>query len=130
MDAMYLHGHLPRLDSRTRVLYHILMMYPRAVSPPSLYRRHFSPAELRLLEHFAEDDGSSEIDLLRVGLARLLALSHNRRGGGWTRQAEVLSVSFHSARILAALTRCRIILARGRPDPLLESIAVDDLADL
>lgn len=114
-----------------RAFYMISISMPSPAATPSrFYRRHFSAVERLLLDRFAEDDGSSEMDLLRVVLARLLVVSQRRRAAGWTQQAAVLAVFCHTARNLGALTRCRIILARGRPDPFLESIAVTDLEDL
>lgn len=99
-------------------------------TPQRLYRQHFTPAEQLLLDRFRDDDGSSEIDLLRIVLARALRLSTLPKGVGWLQDAAALSAYCRTARNLAALTRCRITVARFYPDPLLESFAVDRLEDL
>ncbi len=99
-------------------------------SPPRLYRQHFTPAECALLDRFREDDGASELAMLRLLLARTAAVSGASPRRGWVARAAALSVYCRTALNLAELIRCQVQLAKFRPDPLLESIAARDLEDL
>ncbi len=70
--------------------------------PSSLYRPFFTPEECALLDASSPDDLTSEINLLRILLTRVLSASRNPKE---------LSLSQHAA-ILSAFSATGIVLAR------------------
>ncbi len=72
------------------------------MSTPSLYREYFTPEERRMLDATPRDDLTSEINLLRVLTARLLAASQ---------QAHEITLQTH-ARMLAAFSAAAKTIAR------------------
>ncbi len=105
---------------------------PPRVTPvhPRLYRRYFTPRECDWLDRFSDEDGSSEINLLRVLLARLRAAAAEHRSRGWSHQVVLLTAFSAIALNLAALTRLKLAAAAKAPDPALEVWAAADLEDL
>ena len=71
------------------------------IAPASLYRRYFTARECEMLDATPRDDLSSEINLLRLLLARVLAAC---------KRAHQLSLELH-ARILSAFSAAGIVLA-------------------
>jgi uncharacterized protein with PhoU and TrkA domain len=69
---------------------------------PSLYRQYFTPDEIALLDNTPRDDLTSEINLLRVLLARVLEASQ---------KAKELTLKQHAA-ILAAFSKAGTAIAR------------------
>ncbi len=96
---------------------------PAQVAPvhPRLYRRYFTHRECDWLDRFSDEDGSSEISLLRVLLARLLAAAAKHRSRGWSHQVVLLTAFSAIALNLAALTRLKLAAAATAPDPALET---------
>ena len=70
--------------------------------PRSLYRQYFTPEECALLDATPCDDLSSEINVLRVLIARLLEACHHARE---------LSLEIH-AKVLSAFSAAGIVMAR------------------
>ncbi len=68
----------------------------------SLYRQYFTPEEIALLDHTDRNDLTSEINLLRVLLARLLEACQH---------AQDLALKQHTA-ILAAFSQAGAAIAR------------------
>ena len=68
----------------------------------SLYRQYFTPAEIALLDATPRDDLTSEINLLRVLIARVLAASQ---------KAKELTLKQHVA-IVSAFSKAGMALAR------------------
>jgi hypothetical protein len=81
---------------------------PSPFPPPahaSLYRRYFTPAECARLDATPLDDLSSEINLLRVLLARVLAASQRARDLALETQARILAAFSHAGIVMASLAR-------------------------
>ncbi len=68
----------------------------------SLYRQYFTPQEIGLLDHTERDDLTSEINLLRVLLARVLQACQ---------AAKDLALQQHTA-VVSAFSRAGLSLAR------------------
>lgn len=97
---------------------------------PRLYRRFFTSTECGRLDSLSDEDGSSEVEMLRVVLARAVSLARTPRPSGWTHHGALLSVFSHAALNLAALVRLQVAAARNAPDPLWDSFAARDVEDL
>ena len=76
----------------------------------SLYRQYFTPEEIAMLDATPLDDLTSEINLLRVMLARLFEASQHLRDLALKQQAAMLSAFAATASSIASLTRlqCRL----------------------
>ncbi len=79
-------------------------------SPPSLYRQYFTPAECAMLDATPPDDLTSEINLLRVLLARLLAAAQRTRQLSLDLHAKMLSAFSAAGIVIAALVRLQCLL--------------------
>ncbi len=77
---------------------------------PSLYRQYFTPAEIAMLDATPIDDLTSEINLLRVLLARLLETSQRLHDLALETHAKVLAAFSHAAIVLASLVRLQLAL--------------------
>ena len=98
--------------------------------PPRLYRRSFTPAERLMLDRHTDQDGHSELNLLRVLLARLAAASARAARSGRTLNVALLSVYSLAAINMSALELIQLRAARDAPDPALEMFAAASLEDL
>jgi hypothetical protein len=85
---------------------------PQATNPQplSLYRRFFTPTECAMLDAVPLDDLSSEINLLRLLLARTLAAMRKTRSLELKTQAAILSAFSGAGIVIARLVRLQIIL--------------------
>ena len=79
-------------------------------SSASLYRPFFTPAECARLDATPRNDVSSEINLLRILLLRLLAAVHKARSLELATQARVLAAFSHAGIVLARLVRLQFRL--------------------
>ncbi len=80
------------------------------MTPPSIYRRYFTAEECALLDATPLDDLSSEIDALRLLLARLLAACRRLREISLETHAAILSAFSASCKVIAGLFRLQCIL--------------------
>ncbi len=103
---------------------------PSASPRPRIYRRHFTPAECLWLDRLSDEDGRSELNLLRVLLSRVIASAAKRRVSSWSGLAALLSVFSLSTLNIAALVRIRLDLSLDDLDPRLDPLAALDLEDL
>jgi hypothetical protein len=84
-------------------------------SPParpraSLYRRYFTAAECELLDATPPDDLTSEINLLRILLARVLAATKRARKLALETHARVLSAFSAAGIVMAGLVHLQVML--------------------
>jgi hypothetical protein len=77
---------------------------------PSLYRRYFTAAERERLDATPADDLTSEINLLRILLARTLAAAQQARQLALETHARILSVFSATGIVLAGLVRLQVTL--------------------
>ncbi len=80
------------------------------MSTPSLYRPYFTPEECALLDATPLDDLTSEINLLRTLLARLLAASQKARDLVIETHAKMLAAMSHSGLVLASMVKLQFRL--------------------
>lgn len=99
--------------------------YPAMTNDPSLYHRFFTPAERRRLRAAPADDPSSEINLIRILVLRLLQACSDAPSADLDTQAGILSTFSQAGLTITALVRLRARLDRqeledlraGRKDP-------------
>ena len=105
---------------------------PPAINPQpaTLYRRYFTPAECALLDAVPLDDLSSEINLLRLLLARTLAAMRKAPSLELKTQAAILGAFSGSGIVIGRLVRLQIILHSPMASLWLEIEAGKDLARL
>ena len=99
-------------------------------TPAGLYSQYFTRSERALLDLFPAEDGLSELNLLRVLSARMLATARRKPGRDLTRQVALLSTLSHTAANIAALARLRAKSLTLAEDPLLQALAALDVDDL
>jgi hypothetical protein len=78
---------------------------PPSPAHNSLYRRYFTPLECAMLDATPPDDLTSEINLLRILLARVLAATQQARQRTLELQANILSAFSHAGIVIASLAR-------------------------
>jgi hypothetical protein len=87
---------------------------PPATSPSrsstSIYRRYFTAAECERLDATPVDDLASEINLLRILLARVLAAAKRARKLALETHARILSAFSAAGIVMAALVRLQVTL--------------------
>ncbi len=76
----------------------------------SLYRQYFTPEEIAMLDATPLDDLTSEINLLRVLLARLFEASQRIRALALKQQAAALAAYSATGSVIASLTRLQFRL--------------------
>jgi hypothetical protein len=93
--------------------------------PPSLYRKYFTPAERRALNALPGEGITSEIDLMRVVLARNFAASP----ADLPSRLKALRARAHAASLIAALLRTQVFTldARGELNRMIKE-ALDDVS--
>ena len=79
-------------------------------SSTSLYRRYFTAAECERLDATPADDLTSEINLLRILLARVLAATQHARQLALETHARILSAFSATGIVLAGLVRLQLTL--------------------
>jgi hypothetical protein len=77
---------------------------------PSLYRRYFTSDECAMLDATPSDDLTSEIELLRLLLARVLAAAKRKRSISLELHASMLSAFSAAGIVIAALVRLQLKL--------------------
>ena len=82
----------------------------RQPAAPSLYRRYFTRDECAMLDATPLDDVSSEIDLLRLLLARVLAAAKRKRSLSLELHASMVSAFSAAGIVIAALVRLQLKL--------------------
>ncbi len=75
---------------------------------PHLYRKHFTSAEDLLLRTIPENDVSSEINLVRICLARYFEFYANSLPSDLELQVSALQVTSDAASMIASLVRTQI----------------------
>ena len=88
----------------------------------SLYRQYFTPEEIAMLDATPLDDLTSEINLLRVLLARLLEVSQRIHALALKQQAAMLAAFSATGCVIASLTRLQVRL-HNPLDALWQAIA-------
>ena len=90
---------------------------PSTSSPPSpgLYRPHFTPAERRALDTLLEQGITSEIDLIRVVLARNFA-SPAANPPDLPSRLQALRARARAVRLIASLLRTQVFTLDARGD--------------
>ncbi len=73
--------------------------------PASLYRQYFTPEEIDMLDHTPPNDVMSEINLLRVLIARVLEACQKAKEVTIQQHAEIVSAFSHAGLTLARLAR-------------------------
>src|SRR5512142_1349130 len=76
--------------------------------PASLYRPYFTPAEIDLLDHTDRQDLMSEINLIRVLIARVLEAAQHAKELTIKEHAAILSAFSHAGLTLARLARVQV----------------------
>jgi hypothetical protein len=76
----------------------------------SIYRRYYSATERLLLDATPTDDLTSEINLLRLLLTRVMEASRHRRDRTLESQAAILSAFSASGVVIASLVRLQVQL--------------------
>ena len=76
----------------------------------SIYRQYFTPTECEMLDATPVDDLSSEINLLRILITRVLAAWQRTRQIGLEMHARILSTFSAAGLVLAGLVRLQIKL--------------------
>ena len=99
-------------------------------TPVGLCSQYFTRTERRLLERFPTEDGLSELNLLRVLLARTLGAASRLPRRNLGHQAALLAALSRTAANIAALARLRAGGLTTADDPVLDAFAALDLADL
>jgi hypothetical protein len=97
-------------------------------TPPLLYRQYFTPEECRLLDSCDLDSASSEIDLIRLLIARVLAAARRLR----------LTLKHHFSMLVAFCQAAITMAALARieykrnppPDPILAILGELDPDDI
>ncbi len=79
--------------------------------PASIYRQYFTPDECALLDATPLVDLSSEINLLRILLARVLAASPHSQEPALDTQAGILAALSAAGVVIAGLVRLQCKLA-------------------
>ncbi len=86
------------------------------MSTPSLYREYFTPEERKMLDATPRDDLTSEINLLRVMVARVLAASKQARDLALKQHAKMLAAFSAAGKTIARL----VLLQLELHDPMEE----------
>ncbi len=73
--------------------------------PTSLYRQYFTPAEIARLDQTDRNDLTSEINLLRVLLARVLEAAQKAKELSLKQHTHIVSAFSHAGISLARLVR-------------------------
>jgi hypothetical protein len=106
-------------------------VHPFALPPPSpIYRRFFTREEIRDLDASAMRGAMSEISILRILMARILEDVRRRTRLDLESRFGILIAFCHAAATIASLARLEARRRGPLPDPLLESLAVADEAEL
>jgi hypothetical protein len=71
----------------------------------SLYRQYFTPEEIYLLDHTDRNDLTSEINLLRILLARLLEAWQKARDLALKQQAAIVTTIARTGQTIARLAK-------------------------
>ncbi len=71
----------------------------------SLYRQYFTPQEIALLDHTQRNDLTSEINLLRVLMARVLEACQHAKELTLKQHAAIVAAFSHAGLSLARLVR-------------------------
>ncbi len=86
------------------------------MSTPSLYREYFTAEERRMLDATPRDDLTSEINLMRVMVARVLAASKQARDLALKQHAAMLAAFSAAGKTIARL----VLLQLDLHDPMEE----------
>ncbi len=91
---------------------HILFIVRKTMTShtPSLYREYFTPEERRMLDATPRDDLTSEINLMRVLVARVLAASQQARDLALKQHAAMLAAFSSAGMVIARLVRLQLEL--------------------
>ena len=76
----------------------------------SLYRQYFTPEEIAFLDHTDRNDLTSEINLLRALLARLLAACQHAQDSPLKQQTAILSAFSQAGAAIARMLRLQVQL--------------------
>ncbi len=83
------------------------------MSTPSLYREYFTPEERKMLDATPRGDLTSEINLLRVLVARVLAASQQARDLALKQHAAMLAAFSAAGKTIARLVLLQTRAARS-----------------